>query len=101
VLIPRINAKFTRLETLYFHGQVGVRGESQSGEYRINLLDGAQESLFESAWRPLVPSHDEWLEVNARLALNQLQVGRYRLVVEVRLKDIQTQFLAREFDVIP
>ncbi len=41
VLIPRINAKFTRLETLYVHGKVGIQGESQSGEYRINLLDGA------------------------------------------------------------
>ncbi len=101
VLIPRINAKFTRLETLYFHGKVGIRGESQSGEYRINLLDGAQERFFESAWRPLVASHDDWLEVNARLALNQMQVGRYRLVVEVRLKDSQTHLLVREFEVVP
>ncbi len=48
-----------------------------------------------------MPSHDEWLEVNARLALKQLQVGRYRLVVEVRLKDTQTHLLVREFDVVP
>ena len=101
VLIPRINAKFTRLETLYFHGKVGIRGESPSGEYRIHLLDEVQESIFEGAWRPLVHSHDDWLEVNARLTLNQLQVGGYRLVVEVRAQDSQTHLLARDFDVVP
>ncbi len=101
VLISRINAKFTRMETLYLHGKVGLEGESASGEYRINLQDGAQESLFESDWKPLVPGPEDWLEVNARLALNQLQLGRYRLVVEVRAQDSQTHLLVRDFDVVP
>ncbi len=100
-LIPRVNRKFTRLETLYLHGKVGIQGESQEGKYRIILLDEAQERLFEGAWKPLVPSDEYGLDINARLALNQLKEGRYRLRVEVRLRAEQTHLLVRDFDVIP
>ncbi len=100
-LIPRVNRKFTRLETLYLHGKVGIQGESQEGEYRIILLNDARERLFEGAWKSLVPSDDYGLDINARLALNQLKEGKYQLLVEIRLKGRPTHLLARKFDVIP
>ena len=100
-LIPRVNWKFTRLETLYLHGKVGIQGKSQGGEYRIILLNEARERLFEGAWKSLVSSGDYGWDVNARLELNQLTEGKYQLVVEIRPRGRPIHLLAREFGVIP
>ncbi len=100
-LIPRLNRKFTRLETLYLHGKVGIQGESQEGEYRIILLNDARERFFEGPWKSLLPGDDDGLDINARLPLNQLKEGQYQLLVEVRLRGRPVHLLAREFEVIP
>ena len=101
VLIPRVNAKFTRLETLYLHSKVSTDRPAESGDYRIILLNEARKKLFEGAWRTLVSDPDEGLNVNARLPLGQLQHGKYQLIVEVRLKGGETHLIIREFDVVP
>ena len=102
VLIPRVDSNFKQQETLYLHGKIGIEEESQSGDYRIILLDENQERLFESEWKTLMSGNKRPLDVNARFPLNQLELGKYKLVVEVRLKDSsQTHTMVRDFNVTP
>ena len=100
VLIPRVNGRFTRLETLYLHGKIAI-GNAQSGTYRILLLNHKKEKVFEGPWNTLAPDDAVPASINARLPLKQLPHGNYQMVVEVRLEDEQTHLLVREFAIVP
>ncbi len=100
VLIPRVNGKFTRLETLYLHGKIAVQ-KAQSGSYRILLLNHKGERIFEGQWTSFTPDNTTPADINARLPLDQLPHGDYRMVLEVRLEDEETHLLVREFAVVP
>jgi hypothetical protein len=100
-LVPRVGSNFDPSETVYIHGKVNVEDESWNVEYRIVLSDVRGERLFEGTWKPLSPSSDQLLDINARLPLDQLKPGSYRIVAEVRGEGSESLELAREFRIVP
>ncbi|MGW8181009.1 MAG: hypothetical protein ACWGQW_19940, partial [bacterium] len=99
-LIPRIGASFFASETVYIHGKVNVQDQMAKPEYRIALYSEDGETLFEGAWKELVSGSGRLYEISARLPLNQLAPGRYRVSAELRTGDRETFELGRDFTVV-
>jgi hypothetical protein len=99
-LVPRIGAIFDPSETIYVHGKVNVWDQPSNLEYRVVLTNDTGEKLFEGNWKALTSAGDHLLDVNARLPLDQLSPGSYRLLAEIRSSDSQTLELAKGFTVM-
>ena len=100
VLIPRVGARFHRHETLYLHGQVETADDGD-GEYRILILNAAGGKIYEGVWKALPGGLESASSVNARLPLQQLGHGNYRIVVEVRFAASQRHRLVEDFQIVP
>ncbi|MDE2927962.1 MAG: VWA domain-containing protein [Acidobacteriota bacterium] len=100
VLIPRVGSRFHPHETLYVHGQVETAG-NRGGEYRILILNAGGTNIYEGAWKALPGGFESAASVNARLPLQQLGHGKYRIVVEVRFSESQGHRLAEDFQIVP
>ena len=100
VLIPRIGGRFHRHETLYVHGRVETANGS-AGEYRILILNARGTNIYEGVWKTLPGGLESAASVNARLPLQQLGHGKYRIVVEVRFAESQQHRLAEDFQIVP
>ncbi|MEE8584989.1 MAG: VWA domain-containing protein [Acidobacteriota bacterium] len=102
LLIPRVGAVFRPGESLYLHARISVQAaqpDAPSGQYQIFLQDEDLEQIFESGWKPLSAEKGQPLSVNARLPLDTLGEGHYRVWVEVRLPGYKEQVLTRNFQV--
>jgi hypothetical protein len=99
-LIPRIGASFDSSETIYIHGKVNVQGAFLNPEYRIVLASERGDRLFEGPWKVFADHSDNILDINARLPLNQLGPGSYRVLAEVRTSESAKIELARAFSII-
>lgn len=100
VLIPRVGGRFHRHETLYVHGQVET-ADNGLGEYRILILNAGGTNIYEGVWKALPGGLENSANVNARLPLQQLVHGKYRIVVEVRFAESQRHRLAEDFQIVP
>ena len=100
VLVPRVGARFHRHETLYLHGQVETADDGD-GEYRILILNAGGRKIYEGVWKALPGGLESASSVNARLPLQQLGHGNYRIVVEVRFAASQRHRLAEDFQIVP
>ncbi len=100
VLVPRIEGKFTRQETLYLHGRLEMEELFHPASYRILIFNQKQETVFEGPWKEFETSAGNGGSVNARLSLSQLSLGRYRLVVEVRVDGTGSLQMVKDFEVV-
>ena len=100
VLVPRVGGRFHRHETLYVHGQV-ESADNGLGEYRILILNAGGRNIYEGVWKALPGGLESSANVNARLPLQQLVQGTYRIVVEVRFAESQWHRLAEDFQIVP
>ena len=100
VLIPRVGGRFHRHETLYVHGQVET-ADNAGGEYRILILNAGGMNIYEGVWKALRGGLESTASVNARLPLQQLAHGKYRIVVEVRFAESRPHRLAEDFQIVP
>ena len=100
VIIPRVGGRFHRHETLYVHGQVET-ADNGGGEYRILILNAGGTNIYEGVWKALPGGLESAASVNARLPLQQLGHGKYRIVVEVRFAESQQHRLAEDFQIVP
>lgn len=106
LLIPRPDGIFHAGESLYLHAEVGAEQDSASAQYQLVLVSAPQEDtagpsgekpLFESGWKPLASENSRSWQINARLPLDALTPGGYRVMVQVRLEGLPDQLLSGQF----
>ena len=101
LLVPRVGASFRPGESIYLHARISAQQDTPSGRYQIVLLDAGLQQVFESGWKPLAVEEGQSSSVNARLPLDPLAEGHYRVLLAVRLQGHQEQILSRGFQIIP
>jgi len=100
-LVPRIDGTFALGETVYVHGKVNVRNQNLKFQYRVVLSNGDNQRLFEGSWKALNGKSGQLAEISARLPLNQLAPGRYRISAELQESGNIISELSRDFTILP
>ena len=94
VLVPRVDSVFRPGEDLYLH--LKIPG-TETIEYRIQV-EHAGSTVFESSWKP-TRGTPEWQEANARIPLDTLAAGDYKVILEIK-QAAYSRKVARAFQIV-
>jgi len=95
VLVPRVDSVFRPGEDLYLH--LKMPG-NETIDYRIQV-ETAGATVFESSWKS-TRGTTEWQEANARIPLDTLGAGDYRVILEIK-QDNYSRQISRKFQIVP